>query len=250
VSLVRCVHVTAPSLIELNRKLLANLWARGAILQCCFNQSSIDCLCPIYLGSVDENAVFDPELLSGAVFQIKYKAEADTTAETNMGPIGIPRDLERPLPYLAMLMEFGSEASHQTAGSKIKCTPSNVPPEQFHQLRKDWLDALSRLGNYQKTLNRTKAKTKELYKDVKAKQQAMDSCNRYSVAVRGASSDVYGILNEASIVQEFTTLLPITSSSSAQDKALQHMRPLERLGNSSSYTHWMRDYVVSSENSK
>jgi hypothetical protein len=184
-----------------------------------------------------------------AVFQIKYKPETDTTAETDIRPIGIPRDLERPLPYFAMLMELGTEASRRTTGSKIECTPSNVPSEQFQQLRKDWLTAISNL-DHQKTLKPTKAELKELWKDVKVKQQAMDSCNRYSIAVRGASSDVYGILQEARIVGEFTTLLDITSSLSAQDEALQHMRPLEHLGNTSSHTDWMRNYVVSSsENS-
>jgi len=75
-------------------------------------QPSIDCLCSIYFGSVNEDAVFDPRLLSRAIFQIKYKEEADTMAETNMRPAGIPCDLEQPLPYLAMLMELCTEASH------------------------------------------------------------------------------------------------------------------------------------------
>jgi hypothetical protein len=184
--------------------------------------------------------------LSGAVFQIKYKEAADTMAETDMRPVGIPRDLDRPLPYLAMLMELGTETSHQGIRSKIKCTPSEVPSEQFQQLRQNWLDALGCFNDYQKKKKKTKEKTRKLREAVKVGQQAMDSCNRYSIAVRGASPDVYDILREAGIAEEFATLLHITiPSPTPQEQALQHMRPLERLGGSSSHTHWMRNYVVS-----
>jgi len=237
-------------LIEFTRKLLANLWAREAILQCSFNQSSIDCLAPVYFGSVDEGAVFDPDLLSGGVWQIKYKEAADTMAETGMRPIGIPRDLDRPLPYFAMLMELGNESSHKGIRSKIKCTPSEVPSDQFRQLSQSWLDALSCFNRYEKRRKKKKETTQRLREAVKATQQAMDSCNRYSIAVRGASPDVYGILREADIAEEFATLLHITMSSpTPQEQALQHMRPLERLGGSSSHTHWMRNYVVSDSDS-
>jgi hypothetical protein len=216
------------------------MWARGAVMQCCFNQTSIDCLIPVYFGSVDKDAIFDLGLLSGCVVQVKFKGEADTV---EMRPLGIPSDLDRPLPYLAILMELGTETLHRTTRSKIKVTPSETPREQYRQLRQDWVDALLCLEDYRKTPSSRKEEIRKLQKDVKEKQQAMDSCNRYIISVRGASSNTYGILDEAGIAEEFGTLLHITMPSpTPQDVSLQHMRPFESIGETFSHTDWMTDF--------
>jgi hypothetical protein len=58
------------------RQLLANLWARHAALQCCFNQASLDLFIPYYTGCITGDSVFDPAALSGVVVQVKYKANS------------------------------------------------------------------------------------------------------------------------------------------------------------------------------
>jgi hypothetical protein len=163
-----------------------------------------------------------------------------------MRPIGIPRDLEDPLPYIAMLMELGTEAEYQGTGSKIKCTPSTLGPDEFGQLRKAWMAAVKAWENYRNRKKKTQEKTKQLRDDVKAKRRAMDSCNRYTIAVRGASPEVYGILREAKMVGNFATFLKVTMSSPpTHEQSLQHIRPLERLVGG--HKHWMREYVISSD---
>jgi hypothetical protein len=75
---------------NLLRKLFANLWARGAALQCCFNQESLDFQIVTYKGSVAPHATFDIKNLSVAVFQIKNKSSPDTKALPSLRPIGLP----------------------------------------------------------------------------------------------------------------------------------------------------------------
>jgi hypothetical protein len=95
------------------RQLLANLYARGAALQCSFGQESLDLFIPTYAGSVADNATFDPAALSAVVCQVKYRTVGDKRAGDALRPIGIPRDLDQPLPYLALLLELGSTATYQ-----------------------------------------------------------------------------------------------------------------------------------------
>ena len=223
--------------------MLANLWARGAALQCCFNQSSIDCFIVTYFGSVAADAVFDPDLISDFVMQIKLQSVANTGAERKMRRGAIPNDPA--LPYLAMLMELGTESTHQKTRSKLKSTIPEYDGSQFQQLEEDWASSTSLLATYRKGGNTTKARIKELREEIKTKRLAMDSCNRYSISARGGGPDTYGILNAADIVKEFATLLRITTPPfTDQDRALQHMRPCERLGHNSSHTTWMAEYVV------
>lgn len=224
--------------------MLANLWARGAALQCCFNQPSIDCLIIVYFGSVSADAVFDPDLISDFVVQIKLRSEADTGAELKMRRGAIPND--PPLPYLALLMELGTDSTHQKTRSKLKSTTpeSSSDDDQLQQLAEDWMSAVNQLATYRKGGNTTKDHIKKLREEIEAKRQAMDSCNRYSISARGGGPDTYGILKEADIVKEFATLLCVTTpSSTAEDRALQHMRPFERLEHTS-HAAWMAEYVV------
>ena len=203
----------------------------------------------MYFGDISDEAIFDPAMLSGAIIQVKYRDNADTKAELALRPIGIPRDLCRPLPYLALLMELGNESFHRETRSKIKSLVSKPPSSnEFRDLTEKWVDAVKTLQEYQQSETRNEIQFKKLKDDVKAMRLAMDCCNRFSVCVRGATSGVYSILNKADIAREFVTLLKVTMPSpTAQDSAIQHMRPLEHLGNKTHYTDWMSKYVVTGE---
>jgi hypothetical protein len=70
----------------------------------------------------------------------------------------------------------------------------------------------------------------------------MDAYNRFTLSVRGASPDVYGILMEANIVKAFESLLNvILPPSFNENPVFRHMRPLERLDDISGHTAWMHD---------
>ena len=227
--------------------MLANLWARGAALQCCFTQESIDFLIPIYSGSITPDAAFDPSYLSVVAGQVKFKVAGDKKAEAAIRPIGIPRDLSHPLPYLAILMELGNESNYQENHSKIKSTPTPVTDGGFEDLTVSWKTAEERLETYSKQPKERKQKAMitNLEDVVKEARLAMDSYNRYAISVRGASPDVYDILRAARVEKEFATLLQITMPApSNQDRTMQHMRPLERLGAASNHTAWMSQYVL------
>jgi hypothetical protein len=229
-------------------RLLANLWDRNAILQCCHNQYSVDFLGAAYLGSVSPDAIFDPALLFPIVGQIKFKSRGDAKAEQELRPVGITRDLSDPLPYLALLMELGAESTYQETRSKVKSTAAEPAPDgTFQQLTDDWLAAVKRLKQHRGRKGCKRSRTEELKREVETRRLAMDSCNRYSICVRGSSSEVYGILKQADIARQFATLLRIAMPSPTNnDSAIQHMRPLERLG-VTSHTDWMRDFVVTNE---
>jgi hypothetical protein len=84
---------------------------------------------------------------------------------------------------------------------------------------------------------------KKLIDNVKTTRAAVDAYNRCTVNIRGASDTTYGLLKKANIVTQFATLIKVTMPSpTAPEDALQHMRPLERLGQDSAYTAWMTDY--------
>ena len=69
------------------------------------------------------------------VGQVKFQATGNKKAEIAIRPIGIPRDLHRPLPYLAILMELGNEPKYQENRSKIKATASEpVDGGEFEEL--------------------------------------------------------------------------------------------------------------------
>jgi len=258
------------------RKLLANLWARGAALQCCFNQESLDLLIVTYKGSVGPDATFNIKKLSVIVFQIKNKSSSDTSALRLLRPVGLHHDRRRPLPYLAVAMELGNKSNYQQNTGPIQVTPSAKGSKgAFEALLAAWENALQKLNAYEekkakekeaekvkKTKQRKVRKAKKakiakiakekspkdpertkLRNEVKTTRAATDAYNRYSVNVCGASSTVYGCLEEANIVAQFATLIKVTMLlPTAQDVALQHMRPLEHLGEDSAYTAWMTDY--------
>lgn len=232
-----------------NVQLLANLWARGGALQCSFAQESIDFLIPLYFGSVHPDSEFDPSRLSVLTWQIKYKAKGDKKAEAAIRPIGAPRDRHQPLPYLAVLMELGTESRYQDNKSKIKYATSKPHADgEFGNLCDVWDAAVKKLETYRKRKKHRKETLEQLKKVANDARLAMDSVNRYSLSVRGVSQDVYGILRDADIAKEFATLLSIIMPSPVDERSTrQHMRPLERLSAASSHTDWMSEYVVSNE---
>jgi hypothetical protein len=173
------------------RQLLANLWARGAALQCTFSQESIDFLIPLYFGSVDPDSEFDPSRLSGGVGQVKFKVAGDQKAEAAIRPIGVPRDRQQPLPYLAILMELGNESHYKGNNSKIRYTTSEPPVDgKFGKLCDAWDAAVKTLESYRRQSKQQKETFEKLKKEAKDARLAMDSCNRYS-------SDEFGKLCDA-----------------------------------------------------
>ena len=243
------------------RDLLANLWARGAALQCSFSQESFNLLIPFYYGSVEPDSIFDPSLLSAGLAQIKNKAAGDTQAELAIRPIGVPSDR---LPYLAILMELGCESCFKENRSKIKYKVSG--PLDDGKLRKYRVahgKAAQKLKTYvenalvqkkRKTQKDTREETweetiKTLKEEADKTQLAIESCYRYSISVRGTSPDVYGILDKANIANEFKTLLDIIMPQplDEEDSIRQHLRPLERLADDSPQTAWMWKYGARNE---
>jgi len=199
----------------------------------------------MYMGPVVAEAIFEPSCLSAVVGQVKYKVAGDKKAEPAIRPLGIPRDLHQPLPYLALLMELGNESRYQETHSKAKTAVSEpLTPGLFLQRTRQHRAALDELELYQNQQQMTEAMIKKLKQKVAAARQLADSYNRYSISVRGASSDVYGILQTAKIVDQFDTLLKVTMPPpNDRDRNIQYMRPLERLSRESNHTSWMSEYV-------
>jgi hypothetical protein len=236
-------------ILVLVRQLLANLWARHAALQCSFNQESLDLLIPHYAGSFESCAIFDPAALSGIIAQIKFRIGSEGNAELAPRPIGLARDIVEPLPYLALYLELGNESSYKATNTKIKVTaPEPTARGRFKTLSDDFFNAVKRLATYQRRNKKKKATLEKRKKDVQEKRLAMDLYNRYSISVRGASPDVYGILEAVDIAQEFDLLLSVTMPSPADhEPMIQQMRPLERVGNASAHTAWMSQYVADTD---
>ena len=232
-----------PANLYARRQLLANLWARGAGLQCCFSQESIDLLLVAYYGSVDPDSIFDPSLLSSMAVQVKYKIAGDGNASSAIRPIGVVRDLDKPLPYLAILMELGCEQCFNENGTKIKyLAPGPLADGAFRTLHNAWDVAAKNL-----ITNTDKDPAKGLNKKVDDARLSVDSYNRYSISVRGISPDEYGILRTAKIAKEFANLLSIIMTSIGEDHSTKkHMRPLERLSDQS-HIAWMSGYGLSNE---
>ena len=202
---------------------------------------------PTYDGPVDGNEKFDPSRLSAVTAQVKFKVAGDKKAELAIRPMGVPRDRRQPLPYLALLMELGSESKYRESNSKIRCTASEPLPDGKFGEYCDALDAAEKkLASHPKGKDtKNNSILDNLKKETNDARTAIASCNRYSISVRGASQDVYGILDAANIADEFATLLSIIMPLPANEHSTrQHMRPLERLSNESSHTDWMSEYVV------
>jgi len=240
----------------LPRQLLANLWARGAALQCYFQQESLNFLIVTYKGDITADTIFDIENLSAVVVQVKYKVNADTQAGHELRPIVIPRNIHQPLPYIALLMELGTKSNHHETKSQITVSASPLKDDVvFGSLWEERDSAVKNLNEY-KANKKAKAKTKMkmtikgraqdarqtgLEEEVKDAQAKIDAVNRFSIFVRGASSKVYGVLDEADIVKEFAHLLNVTMPlpTTPQDTTMKQMHPLEHMDQTSDHTAWM-----------
>jgi hypothetical protein len=211
------------------------------------NQESLDLQIVTYKGSIAPDAVFNIKNLSVSIIQIKNKFSADANALRLLRPVGLARDLYEPLPYLAIVMELGTDTPYQGHEGPIRITVSSGgPKDTFQALWVAWERALGELEKWTEAKKAKKAKKgqmKKLIDNVKTTRAAVDGHNRYTVNIRGASDTTYGLLKKANIVTQFATLIKVTMPSpTATEDALQHMRPLERLGKDSAYTAWMTDY--------
>ena len=251
------MHTIADS--RSHRQLLANLWARGAALQCSFNQEALDLFIVTYSGSIASGENFGPKMLSAVVVQVKFKIKADGKAGAALRPIGIPRDYSRPLPYLALLLELGNESAHKETNSKIEVKSQPAPAgatfqtlvDSYVAAEKDLEDYRSKQLDAYRQRKRKDPMEEKMRKVVLDARSEMDNFNRYAISIRGATPEVYGILKEANVVKEFASLLSVTMPAPvAQDHMIQHMWPLERLGDNSAHTDWMYEYLVPAESTE
>ena len=184
-------------------------------------------------GPIGPDSIFDPSLLSVIVIQVKFKYDGDPNAELALSPLGVDRDLDEPLPYLAILMKLGCEQSFKGSKKMIKYMASGTLAAGEFRKRRMALNVAEQvlLNNTEKTA------IKGLKKKVYDARVYADSYNRYSISVRGASPDVYGILHSAKIVEEFETLLKVAMPSSDTEKrTTMHVRPNERMSRASHHT--------------
>ncbi|KAF8331025.1 uncharacterized protein EI90DRAFT_2996148 [Cantharellus anzutake] len=233
-----------------SRKLLSNLWARGAILQCCINQTSIDFLCPVYFGSVEPGAIFDCDQLSGLVVQVKNKTkEGDTDARNgNLRPVGIIRDPKNPLPYLALLMELGTESRHRGGGLIKHSPPQHSQPSQYKRLTEEYQRALDGLSRHREQDSKNTKHSKELEADVQAKELKKDFYKRHLISARGAGSKTYGILETAGIQKEFKDFVSIVvPQESFYEDEIAQMWPDPVGDDDDSQARWLADYVLDNE---
>ena len=210
-----------------------------------------------YSGNVAPSETFNVAKLSEVVVQVKYKTKADTKAEPTLRPLGIHRHLSQPLPHLAILLELGSESRHQKTSTLFQVlTPSALVNGKFEDLQQKWISALQELKDYKheklktrKRKGRKDAQQVQLQEALEKIRSEMDAYNRYTISIRGASSEVYGVLKKANIETEFATLLSVTMPLALpmQDPTIQHMRPLNHLDLKSAHNAWMFEYVEDSE---
>ena len=77
------------------------------------------------------------------------------------------------------------------------------------------------------------------------RQRALDACNAYMVSIWGASPDIYCILKDASIADEFSRMLSASSPPPRNNCGdhIQSMTPFRGLKPDNAYTSWMSDFV-------
>lgn len=192
------------------------------------------------------DAVFDPSRLSAVIGQVKNMISAASIEEREMRPFGVPRDLYQPLPYLAVLMELGNESNYRETNSKIKYTIPKPPADgEFEALTQKWTNAVNALQAFRQRRVQQKDRREVLKTAVHDAQVTMDCFNRYTISIRGADPEIYGILREADITSQFEMLLRTTMPPPADQSYLRRsMRPLKRLGFTSDYNAWMSTFVV------
>ena len=200
------------------------------------------------MGSMESNEEFDPNRLSAIFGQVKFKIDGDSRSGEEIRPIGLARSPHQPLPYLAVLMELGNESNYLETTSKIKVTtPEPLVEGTFEDLSKEFDEAQVAYNKYRALPK--KQRKREVLEKKKSRmhrtRRARDSCNRYSLSIRSACADVYGVLRKAEMTTPFDTLIGISKPLAYDvNSTLLHMRPMERLGPESKGLEWMREYDV------
>ena len=145
-------------------------------------------------------------------------------------------------------MELGNKSCYLDNSNKIKYfAPEPLANGAFGPLCDAWDKAVKELKDY-RSGGDTKKDILEGYKQkVNDARLAVDSCNQFSISVRGVSQQEYGILRQANIEKEFATLLSIVMSNAEEHSTRKHMRPFESLLNGSHHTDWTWKYGVSNE---
>ncbi|TDL14330.1 hypothetical protein BD410DRAFT_846131 [Rickenella mellea] len=173
--------------------------------------------------------------------QVKFRIKSDNIAERAIRPLGIPRDPNTPLPYLTLLMEFGIERKIKNP-IEVKVF-QNVSKQRRVELQNDLEDAQK---NYEKVVNDKMHETvcNAARKVVHDAQEAYDNVGRFSIAVYGATSRAYRILDTAKLEQPFQIFLNVISLSRDAEAKVEPMRPLRSLDPNSTYNRWMVRYQV------
>ena len=167
-------------------------------------------------------------MLSGIVVQVKFKVKANMMVEQDIQPLGLTHDLDAPLPYLAFIMELGTESQHQSIGKKVTATAwAPTTDVTFNTLMSDWTTAVNEHALYKVQQHSNKVEAGKMWAKVEEKQKLKDGYQRYSISAYGAS-DVYGILAGEKLKGAFAKLLEVTMPSPLDHSLeLQHMHPLE-----------------------
>ncbi|KZT00171.1 uncharacterized protein LAESUDRAFT_709256 [Laetiporus sulphureus 93-53] len=129
---------TSEELSVITRKWLAELWKRGAGVQCTHIQALFDSLFVTYSG--DLNEPFDESLLGYVIVQIKAKTKASAYSLVAglAGPIIERTDKSgavvryKPENYVALFMDFATESAFGHAGGPRVALEIGQPAKQTH----------------------------------------------------------------------------------------------------------------------
>ncbi|EJT97069.1 hypothetical protein DACRYDRAFT_25207 [Dacryopinax primogenitus] len=197
---------------EVTSNFLANLWARGSALQCSHNQESFDYAVVCYIGSVEDDAPFDPTQLTLVYGQVKFKVNPDYQARDRIRPIGLTDRLKRTgEPYLVLLMEFGTETPFSDTNT---CVRTGKPAGHSTRLTRS---ASKQSGN-----------------------RAVDK-QRWTLEMRGRTAETYPVLKELGVAGLFVALLDSFQPLWA-DALCEETRPCSRFYGPP--VQWMVDFVT------
>ncbi|KZO90870.1 hypothetical protein CALVIDRAFT_542328 [Calocera viscosa TUFC12733] len=209
-------------------KYLANLWARGAALQCSHNQEVVDIIIVVYHGSVEDDAAFDPSLLSCLYAQIKLKAAPDYVAAKALRPVGLSDHIaEMRLPYVVMLMELGTKAK-PNANKQSGLVAVHPPSRHMHEL--PTLQAAYVKAASNGTSDRARA-------ELLRARAAREEVGRWCLVVR---SQEYAIVKKLGIYGLIASLLGLDDTQEESD-LMKTTRPCLRWNGK--YVDWMVDYT-------
>ncbi|EJU02063.1 hypothetical protein DACRYDRAFT_21854 [Dacryopinax primogenitus] len=201
---------------SLTRKQLANWWARGCALQCCPNQESFDALVVSYTSSVEDNAIFDPELVCLNYIQVKFKHDPDYKAIDKMHAtsMAIQPELSNQ-PHLGILMELGTEARFQDNNLFVRMTEPGL-----------------------RSTRTISTKSKPGKNSIGTSSAVLGDGQMWTIEIRGNTAETYSILNHLRIADTFRTMLKCFEPSVMPRS--ERTRPCYRFTGPS--VEWMADY--------